>query len=178
MIVKISYKQQKMRLHFLLALIFLVASTNNISCQRQQSLADKEFTRVFADISMNKELELQDPPPAGDFQVLIPNEKYLTLINNSQNPVEISTDIRLFYFSENASWLEMTNLVFYKEKTFTLGPAGDKLIPNISSIPVLPDLRETENIKEIRVVVLGEIDQGENQPKEQVGAFFDIPINE
>jgi hypothetical protein len=172
------FMKKKILPHFLLTLLLLVASINNISCQRHsQSLEDKEFTRFFADISMNKELELQDPTPVGDFQELIPNEKHLMLINNSQNPIEISTNIRLFYFSENASWLEITNLASFTEKTFPLGPAGDKLIPNISSIPVLPDSRETKNIKEIRVVVLGEIDQGENQPKKEVGAFFDIPID-
>jgi hypothetical protein len=150
-----------------------------VSCHKNNTEKEKSFREIFVSIEMNKQIQLLPPDDEPTYKA--GNMIHLFLDNKSDNEIQFPNDfgIRIFYYSsaEN-TWIEIQNLVNYHPDEDIVMSPNNIIIPSSEFITVNPALSQSDDINEIRVVVIGSIkNEGESYTR-QVGSFIDIDVDQ
>jgi hypothetical protein len=163
-----------------LFVLFSLCLTILLSCSKQLSTntseIEKQFSTVVPITDMNKSLQMVVDSqeryfPLGSDIPLIVENKSSHFIS-----FDVNTHIRLLRI-RGSQWMEVKNAITYSG-TMLLSPQGKPLL-NLQYTDVKPILDETNLSGSntsvlLRIVIIGEIMEGDTRTGKNVGAYVDV----
>lgn len=140
------------------------------------SLREKEFAGIIGGVKIYNRLELK--VPLSVIGGTVHEDESLILVNNSQEEIRFPYDfgVRIFKHTDAKGWIELKNLYNYYDLDPIIVDPRDEKGAYAAQLLFYPDLRESENVEQIRVLVVGEIYQNGNPTGEKVGAYIDMTV--
>lgn len=168
---------------FLKILIFLLLISQLSGCSQPTTAASKDLEQNFATAipiaDMNKSLQIILNPRVTSLKADSTIE--FEIYNKSPNYLHLNyvTDIKLLGSPDRIHWMELKNGFTYAASEVTLSPEGTPLLDDQHgwAIPILdPTYFKMDRANLVRIVVIGEIMEGDDLTGEKVGAYIDVVI--
>lgn len=140
---------------------------------------ERQFSITVPLSDMNNSLQIATNSQDSTFKS--GSEIELTIYNKSLHSLYFDniTHMRLFSSSDNLHWTEVKNAITYTA-TMILSPEGTILLDTqYTSVKPIVDQSEFDINGEdilLRIVIIGEIMNGEVRTKEKVGAYVDVVL--
>lgn len=159
---------------FLLAIILTMGA-----CTHIEDDADEDPFAIFLNIkNVNQSLNLiyQDTLPLNKGH--IESKVFLDVRNYSDKRIWFPDDWGLkIYRSDNNSWVEIRDsMTSFQTEDIVLAPYGDEELRDIGAPVVDPDIPNEGHPVTIRVVVIGNVMNGDVVTDEQAAAYVDITL--
>ena len=159
-------------------ILFLLLVLANITSCSPKALQSKEaaFSRIVPLSEMNTRLKFM-ALDSSEKPYKIGSSIELALENTSSNRVIFPSDygIKIFTY-QNGKWISINNLTKYiPEGNTQVSPKGPDN-PGIIGVGFFPDLSNDGRPIELRVVVIGDVYEGENPTGEKASAYIDITL--
>lgn len=165
-----------------LVMIFLILAGTLLGCSRNSATSitelDKQFATAVPLADINKSLEITIDPNESSFAQSNPDIALL-IYNKSQSFIYLDSNsfVRLLVSTDNLHWTDVENAITY-DGAMTLSPKGTPLfdVEYTWAKPILDQTFMSTDNKEIlmRIIVVGEVMNGDTLTGQNVAAYVDV----
>ncbi len=140
------------------------------------SQKEMSFKARFPDKTINKNMHLWIGEKDEDLHVWKPFELMIDNKTKSQIHVMIDTDIHiLIYDDKKKEWNEVKNNGIFSSYKVIIPPIGPDS-PGVNGVTISPDLTPSNQAVEIRIVVIGTLDQDESGKEQTSTSYLDVTL--